>query len=317
VLSIFENLRSNDQSSQTWAYDYGADLMKSLKKDTIFFAEGDNATFSLLFFQGVLHQRMDVTLIPADYLWIPWGGKELEEKLPQSQESLPSYAASDLGTRVSDEMDTIIHQNSGKRPIQFSANLDLLDRCYFSHQPTVVQTGNLFSLLRPYGLSLDWGTALDQKGLDLLNQLKQNSPLEKKAAVQGPMAILSMCQAQAYFNASEYYGRIHLWEKADYFYPIALDQSANPKLLGRIWEGWADYLLSRGRKSEALEAYQKSIDSYPEPTNYAKLTRFYFNNGRYSEALNVALKSAEDFPDSTAARRDAVVCEAALKKTGK
>jgi tetratricopeptide (TPR) repeat protein len=314
VDSLFKNFKTNDQSYQTLAYDYGSDLMKSLKKDSLFFAEGDNAIFSLLFFQGVLHQRMDVALIPADYLWTSWGEKALKEKLLPSRLDLPPDKTSDLGKRIFNAVDEIIYQNGGRRPIQFSANLALLDRCYFSHQPTIVKTGNLFSLLKPYGFSLYWETVPDSKGLDLLDQLKDDRAPEKKASAQGAMEILFDCEAQSYFNTAEYCSRVHLWGKADHFYLIALDQTVNPKLLGRIWEGRGDSLLARGKKSEALKAYQKSIEIRPESTNYAKLTRLFFNNGLYSEALKVALKSAEDFPNSTAALRDVAVCKAVLER---
>lgn len=308
---LVENYGANDRSGQTAAYEDGSDLMRSLKRNAIFFAEGDNSIFPVFYFQAALHRRQDVALVSADYLWTDWGSLALKERLGSLAPDLSGRSFPSRGEMVYEEMESIRRQNAGRRPLQFSSYLDLLDRCYFSHRPEVEKSGDLFRLLRPYGSTL----ILDAKeeGLAILDQMKV-IPARGNVENEGGMAILFDNQAQAYFNAAEYCSRSGQGIRADGYYPKALDQAVDPKLIGRIWEGWGDSLLGRGLGKEAEEAYQRSIGVDPESSNCAKLVRFYFNSGDYSRALECALRELALFPRSSLAQKDAMVCRAALER---
>jgi tetratricopeptide (TPR) repeat protein len=313
ALLLIENYEANDRSGQTAAYEDGSGLMRSLKRDAVFFAEGDDAIFPVFYFQAALHRRLDVALVPADYLWADWGTPALKEKLGPLAPDLSGLKILSSGEKVQDEMESIRRQNQGRRPLQFSSYLDLLDRCYLSHQPEVGKKGDLFQFLKPYGSSLIMDSKED--GLGILDELKL-TPARGDAEKEGGMAILFDGQAQAFFNAAEYCARSGQGIRADGYYRKALDQAVDSKLIGRIWEGWGDCLLARGQKEEALKAYQKSVLFEREPTSYAKLTRFYFNQGDYSAALDTALRSAAMFPDSSLAQRDAMICRMVLERQG-
>ncbi len=310
--SLSENYGTNDRSGQTAAYEDGSDLMRSLKRSAIFFAEGDNNIFPVSYFQAALHRRQDVTLVPADYLWTDWGTPALKEKLGPLSPDLSGRGFSSRGEKVFNEMQDIRHQNGGQRPLQFSSYLDLLDRCFFSHQPKVEKTGDLFQLLTPYGATLMLSPK--EEGLGILDQFRVR-PARGNVENEGGMAILFDSQAQAFFNAAEYCSRSGQGPRADGYYPKALDQAVDPKLISRIWEGWGDSLMGRGMRKEAEVAYQHSIGSDPEAPNCAKLVRFYFNSGDYSRALDCALRTLALFPESPLAQRDVMICRTALERS--
>ena len=104
-------------------------------------AEGDDPIFAVHYFQQVLGLRKDITLVPAYYLWTSWGGKRVEEKLPGMKWDQARFESLLAGERVDYAMTRILDPLAQGRPVQVSANLDLLNRCYFSLQPIVQTTG--------------------------------------------------------------------------------------------------------------------------------------------------------------------------------
>ena len=61
-----------DASHDNRAADFGQAVFRSAPAGAIIFTEGDQATFALRYFQYVLHQRADVTLVVADLMPYDW-----------------------------------------------------------------------------------------------------------------------------------------------------------------------------------------------------------------------------------------------------
>ena len=87
------------------------------KRDAVFFAEGDDTIFPVSYFQAVLHRRLDVALVPADYLWADWGTLALNEKLGPLAPDLSDLKFHSNGEKVFEEMESIREQNGGRRPL--------------------------------------------------------------------------------------------------------------------------------------------------------------------------------------------------------
>jgi len=62
LLPLSRNYFYNDRSRHYIAYDYGMNILKTLEKDSILFAEGDNIIFPLAYLQIVEHKCRDVTI---------------------------------------------------------------------------------------------------------------------------------------------------------------------------------------------------------------------------------------------------------------
>jgi hypothetical protein len=305
-LSLVAHFVTNDRSSDIQAYEQGQGLLRSVQRNALFFAEGDDVIFPVVYFQQVLHRRMDVTLVPASYLWTSWGGMELGKMELSPGWRAPVYDPGRLGQRVSDILDQLIRSNRGRRPVQFTAQLDLLDRCYFSHQSQVLKDGSLFPFLKPWGMTLVEDPDPTGKGLRLLSDLNLAPPTRPE---EGGSEVLFDGEAQAFFNAAEYGVRTHQGTIAERFYPVALRHTYDPQLLARIWEGWGDYQAGKGSIDSAREAYMRSIAAQPTAEGYARLIRSYFEARQYEAALRTAERCVQIFPDAPQAQQDLALCQ--------
>jgi hypothetical protein len=109
-----------DQSFQTVTYDYGQNLLKSLPRGSLFFAESDADYFSLYFLQQVEHRRPDVIMIPAFTLFESWGAQQIEKRDPELGLTNSSQIFSDHFGRIIDMNDQLVEKNKERIPIAFS-----------------------------------------------------------------------------------------------------------------------------------------------------------------------------------------------------
>jgi hypothetical protein len=317
TFSLVNYFPVNDQSRQVWAYDEGANLLKSLERNCIFIPEGDNCVFPLIYFQGVLKKRPDITLIPAFYLWTDWSLSELTHKLDWFPIKPGLYGALGPGQRVFYGLGAIIGGNHGRRPLQFSPNINLLDRCYFSLLPTPDGRKGIFNFLRPFGSSLLWKYKKESGGLALLGLSRNRHPEGREKADGGAIDVLFATEAQAYFNAGEFCALNGQKEGTDQYFQTALHLTHNPQLLSRIWQGRGDFWLSLGNTKGALEAFQDSIQVYAEPAGYSKHIWLLLKTGSFSRALEEANQAVDKFPQSTSTWRNLAACEAAVGNPSK
>src|SRR5258708_7606311 len=99
-LSLFSRFENLNAARQTLPYDYGVNLLKSLPRDSIFFAEGDEDYFSLYYLQNVGHQRPDVRMIPTFTLFETWGVAQVERLHPELGLTASTQNFPDHFTRV-------------------------------------------------------------------------------------------------------------------------------------------------------------------------------------------------------------------------
>ncbi|HXL73109.1 MAG TPA: DUF2723 domain-containing protein, partial [bacterium] len=109
-----------DQSSGTVTYDYGQNLLKSLPKRSLFFAESDADYFSLYYLQQAEQRRPDVIMIPAFTLFEPWGIQSIEKRNPELGLTASSVSFPDHFARIIYASSELVEKNVNQRPIAFS-----------------------------------------------------------------------------------------------------------------------------------------------------------------------------------------------------
>lgn len=67
-----ENYDDHDRSGRSATLDYACNLLESLERDAIVFADGDNYIFPLWYAQEVMGVRRDVTVVCVSYLTCDW-----------------------------------------------------------------------------------------------------------------------------------------------------------------------------------------------------------------------------------------------------
>jgi hypothetical protein len=108
------------QQNQLIAYDYGQNLLKSMPKGTLFFAESDEDYFSLYYLQQVGHLRPDVVMIPSFTLFEFWGTKKVEETNSDLGLTASSVSFPDHFARIIYATSELVVKNRNRRPIAFS-----------------------------------------------------------------------------------------------------------------------------------------------------------------------------------------------------
>lgn len=69
---LAENYDDHDRSGRSATLDYACNLLESLERDAIVFADGDNYIFPLWYAQEVMGVRTDVTVVCVSYLTCDW-----------------------------------------------------------------------------------------------------------------------------------------------------------------------------------------------------------------------------------------------------
>jgi hypothetical protein len=78
---VWNNYRANDNSRNFFAYDFGANTLKSVHQDAALFAWGDNVVFPVWYLQGVEKYRDDVMFIHGNLLTFPWYMADIQKGL--------------------------------------------------------------------------------------------------------------------------------------------------------------------------------------------------------------------------------------------
>lgn len=172
------------QERQTLAYDYGENLLKSLPRNSVFFAEGDEDYFSLYYLQAVLGQRMDVRMIPAFTLFETWGVAQTEKNYPELGLTADPLSFPDHFTRIERASTEIVDKNLGRRPVAFSYFNGAFHRYYLSRDPS--------RMFRKSGIVLEMDSPLLKKSAYLpLTGLRlrhtKGGPSNSQSALYGIM----------------------------------------------------------------------------------------------------------------------------------
>ena len=140
------------QEKQTLAYDYGENLLKSLPRNSVFFAEGDEDYFSLYYLREVLGQRPDVKMIPSFTLFETWGLAQTEKNYPELGLAADPLSFPDHFTRIAQAASEIVDKSAGERPVAFSYFNGAFHRYYLSRDPSL--------LFRKSGIVLEINSAV-------------------------------------------------------------------------------------------------------------------------------------------------------------
>ena len=132
---VVSNFSGADQKNQLLLYDYGENLLKSLPRQAVFFAEGDEDYFSLYYFQTLEGQRPDVRMIPTFTLFEPWGVDQVERLHPELGLTASSMAFPDHFARIIYSTSEIVAKNKARAVIGFSGFDGAFHRFYGSYHP--------------------------------------------------------------------------------------------------------------------------------------------------------------------------------------
>jgi hypothetical protein len=126
-----------DQQENLMTYDYGQNLLKSLPKGALFFAEADEDYFSLYYLQQAEHRRPDVIMIPAFTLFEPWGNDQVEKEQPQLGLTASTVSFPDYFSRIIYAESELVVKNKSVRPISYSNFNGAFHRYYLDRQKNV------------------------------------------------------------------------------------------------------------------------------------------------------------------------------------
>ncbi len=123
-----------DQQNQVMVYDYGQNLLKSLPRNSLFFAEADEDYFSLYYLMEVERRRPDVVMIPAFTLFETWGVRQVERTSPGLGLTASAISFPDHIARMIYASSELAVKNRSLRPVAFSRFDGAFHRYYLKRQ---------------------------------------------------------------------------------------------------------------------------------------------------------------------------------------
>ncbi len=156
------NYQAIDEEKQVLRFDYGANLLKSIPKNSIFFSEAEEDYFPLYYFQNVEVKRLDVKMIPTFILFETWGVRQIQDLYPTLGLTAASGDFPGQIARLTFATSEIIEKNLNHNPIFFSYFDGALHRFYLSSHPSLLfrKSGVIFEFASPEaprGQWLDYG----------------------------------------------------------------------------------------------------------------------------------------------------------------
>ena len=166
LLPLAANFRWLDERNQVARYDYGVNLLKSLPRDSLFLAEGDEDYFPLYYLQQAQGRRPDVRMVPAFTLFEAWGQEQVERLYPEWGLSASTHRFPDPIARISYSLPELAQKSSGWVPRGFSRLDGAFHRYYLASHADLSSrpSGTVLLLADPLALK---APALSPRGLRL------------------------------------------------------------------------------------------------------------------------------------------------------
>jgi hypothetical protein len=126
-----------DFHRQVLRYDYGANLLKSVPRNGVLFAEEDEDYFPVFYLQALEHRRPDVRMIPSFTLFEPWGVRQVERLHPGLGLTASLVRFPDHFARIIYASSEIVVKSRGRRAVCFSYFDGAFHRYYLDLHPSL------------------------------------------------------------------------------------------------------------------------------------------------------------------------------------
>jgi hypothetical protein len=263
-ITFLQNYFINTQKDRFLYYGYGLTALKSMPKNTVYFAESDYDCFSTLYLKTVLNKRPDIHLLLTFMLDKPYARELISKTDPIL---LPSTASNSLLT-------DLIHNNYKSHPIYCTfSNVGFADLYLKNFKNMLLVPSGIMTHIIQHGELVPY-KALYEPLKSFWDEYLQPE-MESPSFTQG---ILRQACASPYLNAAQYekfHGHLEHW---DWYYSKAIDLIPDPSWLAQTWVNKAEGDILMGKTIEAGNSY--------------RLAGYYFYQlGQFEKANSVLGKS--------------------------
>ncbi len=272
--TFVQNLSINNEKNEFLYYGYGVTALKSLPKNSLYFAESDYDCFSTLYLKTVLNKRPDIHLLLTLFIDKPYE-RELIFKTD------PTLITSTLDNANNSVLFDLIQNNYKSRPIYCTfANVGFSD-LYLKNfkEMKLAPSGILTHIIEPNELI---ATEPLYEPLKSFWEEYLEPEVENPSLNQG---LLRQACVSPYLNAALYeklHGHLEHW---DWYYSKAVNLISEPSWLARTWFERAEGDAISGNNLEAEKSYQ--IAAY----YFAQLDQIQNAEIALSKAKALSLKS--------------------------
>ena len=279
--SLGSNFHRVDQRREFRFQDQAVDLLRSLKRNSVFLVEVDEARFLLPYFQSVEHLRPDLTFLPY-----PYGS-------PEGLGRLAPRTALDAGDDPTRNLGILWAAVKGRRPVQ----VFLVNNRFLESVPEPSRTaapGETYSILRPRGWAWDWtrGDPETPAGRGLLEGARDRGADSRALLGNGPMDRVGDLDAMAWSNEGEFEAFEGRGIAFDECFQRALALARSPMVQADLWTRRGEVWGRRGREDLVLDGCRRAVALYPDPSALTTLSRDDLRTGKFGEALVFARRAA-------------------------
>jgi len=245
LLTFAQNFSVNNQKDEFLYYGYGVTALKSLPKNSLYFAESDYDCFSTLYLKTVLNKRPDVHLLLSLFIDKPYE----RTLILKTDSTLLNCTPNETKNSV---LFDLIKNNYKSHPIYCTfANVGFAD-LYLKNfkEMRLVPSGILTQVIQPKE-SITSGSL--HKTLKSFWDEYLEIECENPSPNQG---LLRQACASPFLNAALYeklHGNLTNW---DWYYSKAVNLISEPSWLAQTWFARAEGDALFGNKLEAEKCYQ-------------------------------------------------------------
>ncbi len=296
LIPCSSNYFRNNRGKFYFAYDYGMNMVKPLKKNSIVFSQGDDNIFPVQYLQYIEKQR-DITIINLTLLADDWYAKRIKKEYPYL--SFP-YSLHKLKKATSDKIENIIQARV--ESIIFNnrnSSLYLINERPLPKDYSIIPEGFFYRIIEK-----NWKFKelhqVELKYRDGINIFKD----------QRTSTIISS-YAVAYVRYGDFYLTLKNYDKAIIEYKKALKILPNDAYI-RHNLGIAHYNLGiiyheSNEYCRAIKEYEKAIEINPQDIDvYYNLGIAYYLKGNYKKAAFAFTKVLEIDPNNEKAKKNLI-----------
>jgi len=259
------NLYKNDLSSNFIPYNYGVDILRSLKPNAVLFTEGDDATFILPYLQQIEKLRPDVSAYSRS-------GSMVNDFYGEAFYKMPRYRME--RTRLRAERELIKRE---ERPVYYILRQTHLDIPGYK----ILPDGLCYRVIREgQQVSSNFWESCDPDSLDDL-------PFYKDYWVRKIISNYHFAKAEWLLEMADSTGAFLEYEKAG---KVAFDSRSMQHNIGIVY-------LKLGRLDAAESQFRRATEIDPRAVfSYMGLSKIYYRRRDLNKALEACKKAIEIDP---------------------